>query len=376
MRKLVRFASKEPLVGDVDFDAGIIHGVAVCSIGEASGHGFYVDETMVDQVVAAMQEKEPVGTKCRFDHPNACSRAIGTFTGRFHNARRDDGKARADLHLAESAAVSPDGDLRTYVLNLAAEDPDAFATSIVFRFAEPEIVEYGDEVPSDDPRRLPHVRLSALHHCDVVDEGAANDGLFGRPDYFAEQAEKWMSEHPALIGRALSKYYDWKQKREEQKMSDELKREMEAELAAAVKERDEAQTELAAAQTRIEELSAASAEQVETVRQEGRTEIVDRLSARIEKYGDRDFVLETIEMSDEEIKDEYISRIQAGKLTPDGERGVDFSESDDDDEATFEDKVQEKMEAGLSRGKAIQACAKEFPELHKASIEKANEPKG
>jgi len=209
-KDLLRFATKSPRVGDIDREKGIIYGVSIITIGEAKGHGQYIDETMLVQVLEAGKHAEPIGLKSRFDHPGACSRAIGTFTGRFHDFRRDEDQDRADLHLADAAASSPEGDLRTYILDLAAEDPDAFATSIVFRPDEsmrPDSANKGKDgfPPEDDPYWLPHVRLAALHHCDIVDEGAANDGLFGRPDYFAEQAEKWMEEHPDLVGKTLQR---------------------------------------------------------------------------------------------------------------------------------------------------------------------------
>jgi len=195
----------------VDRENGIIRGVAVITGDrEALGHEIYVDETTVNQVVAAGQEADKgPGLKARFDHPNACFRSIGTAVGRFRNFRKEGLKAKADLHLLDAAASSPEGDLRTHILDLAEEDPDIFATSIVFTQDTPE--EFSPEdFPSKDPEDaffFPHARIDSLYACDIVDEGAANDGLFGRPDYLAEQAEKWGKEHPEILVNVLDNYF-------------------------------------------------------------------------------------------------------------------------------------------------------------------------
>jgi hypothetical protein len=198
--KLKRFRETNG-IGSVDKDNGIIYGVSVITGNrEASGHEMYVDDVMVDQVVEHGNANQQ-GLKARFDHPNPCGGSMGTVVGRFKNFRRDGLQARADLYLLASAADSPNGDYRTYILNLAEEDPNAFATSIVFR--QGEVEEFSKEdyphLSDNDPFFFPHARIKSLTHCDVVDEGAANDGLFGRPDYLAEQAERWATENPQAI---------------------------------------------------------------------------------------------------------------------------------------------------------------------------------
>lgn len=227
MRKLVRFNTSIALneFSKIDEKNGIIKGVSVItSDREAAGHGMYVDETMIDQVVAQGRDAERgPGLKARFDHPSACDSSMGTAIGRFKNFRKVGGgeykkgeggivgagiepaKAVADLHLLDSAAKSPKGNLKDYVLSLAKEDPNIFATSIVFSGAE--AVEFSPEDhPDKDPSEpffYPHARIDVLHACDVVDEGAANDGLFSRPQYWAEQAEQWADEHPELVNQIV-----------------------------------------------------------------------------------------------------------------------------------------------------------------------------
>lgn len=206
MSKLTRF-KQDDSVGAVDKENGIISGVAIITSNrEALGHEMFIDDTTVDQVVSKGQESDKgVGLKARFDHPNACFSSMGTQLGRFKNFRRDGDKARADLHLLDANTEH-----REFILNLAAEDPDMFATSIVFKQGEPETFSFEDFPDKDenDPFFFPHARVDSLIGCDVVDEGAANDSLFGRPDYLAEQAEKWASEHSDILEPILFKIFE------------------------------------------------------------------------------------------------------------------------------------------------------------------------
>ena len=184
----------------VDREAGILRGVSAIQTGEALGHDMLIDEVMIAQVVSHGQAAGDVGIKSRYTHPGLCADGMGKMLGRLRNWRlsADRQKALADLHLLESAAASPDGDLRTYVLDLAEEDPQAFALSIVFendpvwKLADgSEIRVYDDslrrreedwvwyERPPTATTEEPYARCQRLTHTDTVDEPAANrDGLF------------------------------------------------------------------------------------------------------------------------------------------------------------------------------------------------------
>lgn len=375
-RELARYTTRGP-VGEVDHEKGIIYGFSVITKGEASGHGEYVDDVMLDQVVAGGEEKEPLGTKARFDHPQACARSMGLFVGRSHNFRRDGDHVRADLHVADVAAKSPDGDLRDYILNLADEDPDAFAASIVFKRDKSEIPDrsqMGQDgmPPEDDPFWLPHVRLAKLKQCDVVDQGAANEGIFGRPEYWAEQAERWAREHPNALGRVMEVYYEWKQKQEAKKMSDQDKKEMEKELSEATQTIEDLTTKLGEATQKIEGHETALETAKTEAKSEGIAEVRSMVKARLEKYKDPKFVVDTIDKTDEEVKDAYIEKLEKGDKATDGTKPVEFDDDTNGDEDTFEDKVQEKTDGGMKRDVAISKCAGEFPKLHKEYIERTN----
>lgn len=200
--------SIEPAGGT--FSAGLIRGFAAIARGEALGHGLWIDTTFLQQVAGALNAAGSV--KSRFTHPGLSSDGLGKYLGRSEGARVEGDVVRSDLHLAQSAHQSPDGDLAAYVLQLAEEDPAAFGASIVFEHdfeAEDEFenahlleVEETDwrgqpvkrmrfrSPDADNVENFRHARLKALRAVDIVDDPAANpEGLFRRGDAIADEAE-------------------------------------------------------------------------------------------------------------------------------------------------------------------------------------------
>ena len=191
--------------------AGLIRSMSMVTRGEALGHGLWLDSEFIAQVSAAAQAS-PKGVKARFTHPSLSGDGLGTFLGRIQFDREQDGRVLGHLHLSQAAHRSPDGDLGSYVMDLAEEDPSAFGASIVFDWDwpameqllldngaqyvdDPDYGRYLDltEFVSPDPDNtdnLPHARLKELRACDVVDSPAANpDGLFHREQQFAQEAD-------------------------------------------------------------------------------------------------------------------------------------------------------------------------------------------
>jgi len=204
----------------VDRQHSVIEGALVVSEGEAKGHGVNLDSEFVDTVIRMGNATGSNGIKARFGHPNMCSSAIGTFLGRWKNFRpdtviRNDGSraaaARADLYVSNSASKTPKGDLKEYVLDLADNEADMFGTSIVFTPGKHyrrhkngtkayRHVQYhfggecdiwytwekngedsGERLSSEETDDLSDeifVECEDLHADDVVDEPAANDGMF------------------------------------------------------------------------------------------------------------------------------------------------------------------------------------------------------
>lgn len=167
--------------------AGVIRGYSAIQRGEALGHGFWVDDYFLDQVVEHGNASEH-GIKSRFCHPGLSADGMGKLLGRSRNFRKVGDRVLADLHLAQSATKTPDGDLANYVMTLADEDPKAFGASIVFHSdfaAEDEfrITHLDDNdcfvsPDEDNVNHYMHARLEKLEASDVVDEPAANrDGF-------------------------------------------------------------------------------------------------------------------------------------------------------------------------------------------------------
>lgn len=182
------------------FGAGLLTGVSVITRGEARGHHEWVDQFAVEQVVK-LGNKARNGIKSRFAHPGLSSDGLGTMLGRMKNFRVEGNRALADLHFQKSAHNTPDGDLASYVMDMAEEDPAALATSIVF---DPDwgemdrfVAEHEDEdgyfrsPDEDNENNFEHIRIARLWADDVVDEPAANpDGLFRKGHEIAEEADK------------------------------------------------------------------------------------------------------------------------------------------------------------------------------------------
>lgn len=134
----------------------IIEGVSVISVGEAKGHGLFVDATTL-QEVKACAESYAGGVKVNLDH----GAGIKDIVGFCDNFRIIGDKLVADLNLLENA------EKRAYVLEIAEKLPDTFGISIAF---------------SGPVREIGGKRFAScteLYSADLVQTPAANPtGLF------------------------------------------------------------------------------------------------------------------------------------------------------------------------------------------------------
>ena len=183
-----------------DYNAGLIRGAAIVTRGEALGHGLWLDRTFLEQTAEGINTRFD-GAKVRFTHPGLSSDGLGTFLGRAKNAQDDGDVVRADIHFVRLAHETPDGNLATYVMDLAETDPSAFGASITYMpdcgAEEKHAREHKDEKgifhspDSGNANNLPHARLFELRTADVVDDPAANpDGLFRGQQGYAAEAEE------------------------------------------------------------------------------------------------------------------------------------------------------------------------------------------
>jgi hypothetical protein len=153
-----------------DQSHGLIKGVAVMTKGKVKDdRAWTIDDTTLDQIVLAGNSQSSAGVKSRFGHPPLFADGIGTFLGRMKDFYRDGDVARADLYINKAAHDAPKGDLANYVMDLAESDPESFGTSAVL--GEFSLEEKGKGLP-------PVLRIKSLVGVDVVDDPAANDGMF------------------------------------------------------------------------------------------------------------------------------------------------------------------------------------------------------
>jgi hypothetical protein len=134
----------------------IIEGVSIISVGEAKGHGLFVDATTL-QEVKACAESYAGGVKVNLDH----GAGIKDIIGFVDNFRIIGDKLVADLNLLENA------ERRAYVLEIAEKLPDTFGISIAFSGPVREI----------DGKSF--ASCTELYSADLVQTPAANPtGLF------------------------------------------------------------------------------------------------------------------------------------------------------------------------------------------------------
>ena len=200
----------------------IIEGVSVISVGEAKGHGLFVDAQTLREVKACA-ETYAGGVKVNLDH----GAGIRDIVGFCDNFRIIADKLVADLNLLQNA------ERREYVLEIAEKLPDTFGISIAFSGPVREI----------DGKRF--ASCEELYSADLVQTPAANPtGLFSFEAKAVDknltnmedektQAEEIVKEDEIDISDILSRlsaletaFGDYKNKMEEmpeEKMAEEKK---------------------------------------------------------------------------------------------------------------------------------------------------------
>lgn len=182
----------------VDREQHIVYGVSAAQAVEALGHDMVLDGRTIAEIVEHGNAARN-GVKSRFTHPGLSSSGLGKYLGRLRDFRQEGDKAVADLHIADSAFKSPDGDLGTYVMDMAESDPDMFGMSVVIKGRRVWVLQDGTEMDVEDFKEgkrpdtatteMPVVRVRQLLAVDAVDEPAANrDGLFAARHLLATNA--------------------------------------------------------------------------------------------------------------------------------------------------------------------------------------------
>jgi hypothetical protein len=170
----------------VDREGGVIYGAAIIQAGDLNAgdpRPFTIDNETLQQVMR-FGSASRTGIKARFTHPNMSNDGMGSYLGRWTNFRIDGDTVRADLHIADAAYTSPQGDLGNYVMDLAEQDPESFGVSVAMRYDEQKLTEFEDaryrESDNDKRKKMRWpMRFAAMKAADVVDSPAATrTGLF------------------------------------------------------------------------------------------------------------------------------------------------------------------------------------------------------
>jgi hypothetical protein len=285
--------------GFIDEENGILHDVAVATLGEARGHNVQLDRAFLNQLVE-LGNAAKKGLKSRFGHPNASGTSLGTFVGRAVDFRiRPDSPnvVRADIHLdAKVAKDSPNGNLYDYILRMAAHNPDMFGTSIVFKPGieiDPSEIPDGDRLFAD----LPVATIDEFLAVDIVDDPAANpDGLFsawskeqiaGQVTAFLDanpQIWEVLDDHPEAVAPFFERYRSYlsaKTKNEGEAMPKPEAKKLEAEDASAEETVAVAVAEDAVAEVATEENQEAApvAEVTEAAAEETEAPVAETVAA-------------------------------------------------------------------------------------------------
>lgn len=149
----------------------VIEGVSIISIGEAKGHGLYVDETTLMQVKECAESYKG-GVKVNLDH----GAGIKDIVGFVNNFRIVGKQLLGDLNLLETSPM------RDYVLEISSKLPDTFGISIAF------------SGPIREVEGLAFASCTELYSADLVQTPAANaTGLFS---FTAKQVDSFFQQMP------------------------------------------------------------------------------------------------------------------------------------------------------------------------------------
>jgi len=147
----------------------VIEGVSIISIGEAKGHGLYVDETTLMQVKECAESYKG-GVKVNLDH----GAGIKDIVGFVNNFRIVGKQLLGDLNLLETSPM------RDYVMEISSKLPDTFGISIAFTG------------PIREVEGLAFASCTELYSADLVQTPAANaTGLFS---FTAKQVDSFSKQ--------------------------------------------------------------------------------------------------------------------------------------------------------------------------------------
>lgn len=162
----------------VDRSAKVIFGASLMQEGDLNDERQWTVDSGTLANALELMSRSNSGAKARFTHPNMSADGMGSYLGRWKNPRIDGNTLRADLHFADSAFKTPNGDLASYVMDMAEESPEDFGISLATKVNHAEMEKLKLEKHAENAEwkgRVP-MRFRAIHAADVVDEPAATRG--------------------------------------------------------------------------------------------------------------------------------------------------------------------------------------------------------
>jgi hypothetical protein len=170
----------------VDQDKGLMQDVSLIQMGEAKGHGMWIDQGSLESALAVLEGNTLPAyvTHAGAIESDRLLNEIGVFSGFYVEA----GKLKAETFKVLDSFMSDEAERYRRLFDLAEAMPDAFGLSMVFEAALVWVQDDGLEVPIEEGspenslRDLPSVRFISIRSADFVDTPAANEGgLFSQP---------------------------------------------------------------------------------------------------------------------------------------------------------------------------------------------------
>tara|TARA_R110001599_G_scaffold99356_2_gene254750 strand:+ start:1944 stop:3095 length:1152 start_codon:yes stop_codon:yes gene_type:complete len=179
----------------VDVNKGSMESVSLIQLGEARGHGIYVDDLSLASAIEVLGDSN---LPAFITHNGALKedrmlKQVGYFSGFYI----DQGKLKAEIFKSLDSFRDDETESFNRLFDLAKEMPDAFGLSLVFEAELVWVFKDGKEISINSSdgknavRKNPSVRFNEIASADFVDAPAANeDGLFSSK----QKSQKIMEE--------------------------------------------------------------------------------------------------------------------------------------------------------------------------------------
>ena len=189
----------------VDQSRGIITDISLLQVGEAKGHGVYIDDKSLVTAETALGDTLPA----YITHSDAYEDRLLSEVGYFKGFSVVDDKLKAQQFVALESFKRDDEQRYERLFDIANTIPENFGLSLVFNANLVWVLDNGKEIsasiPEDAPENsvygMPVVRFTEIRSADFVDTPAANaDGLFST-QHITTDIVKQNQEDPANTGK-------------------------------------------------------------------------------------------------------------------------------------------------------------------------------